>query len=260
MPPEQIDGNLKLIGPASDIYSLGVVLFELLTGAPPFPATDLLALASQIALDTPPPPSVRRPGLDRRLDAICAQALAKKPAARFPSMQALADELTPLPAEPSQRTLPALGPAFTLQVEGTPHIYRPPPGLSIITVGRQRRKPGDSPEQGSDFVLRVSGRDALSTRISRRHFEIHGSGEGYSIIDRSKGGTILNGQRLQKDVPALLSEGDRISVAGVVELLFRIASAPVRGAVRREIQVPATAGENEFVVLEASLGDMMTIE
>jgi serine/threonine protein kinase len=260
MPPEQINGDPSLIGPGTDIYSLGVVLFELLTGAVPFFGTDLMALATQISVDTPPAPSVIHPGLDKRLDIICAQALAKKPSQRFASMQAFADALTPLASEPVDRALPARGPMLTLQVEGTPFLYRPAPGLSVISVGRQRRKPGDALDVGNDFVLRVTGNDAQSTRISRRHFEIRCSEDGYSIIDCSKAGTLRNGQRLPKGVAVPLAHGDCLTVAGVITLLVRIETTPVRGTVRGEVRVPATGCPEENVVLVATLGDMLTME
>ena len=81
------------------------------------------------------------------------------------------------------------------------------------------------PEQGNDYVLRVAGNDAPSTRISRRHFEVHRTPAGFAVVDRSKAGLTRNGVPLPKDVPVELADGDRLGVAGVVTLEVSIRAA-----------------------------------
>ncbi len=93
MPPEQVSGSLETMGPGCDIYSLGVILYQMLTGRVPFTG-DLLAVISQIALDDPKPPSNHRPELDHQLNQICLKAMAKKVADRFSSMGEFAKHLT----------------------------------------------------------------------------------------------------------------------------------------------------------------------
>ncbi len=76
MPPEQVNGELERMGPASDVYSLGVIFFELLTGRLPFQgsATEVMA---QVLLTEAPLPSQLLPGLSPALDVVCGKAMAK---------------------------------------------------------------------------------------------------------------------------------------------------------------------------------------
>ena len=92
MAPEQIVGDILAIGPACDVYSLGTLLFELLTGRLPFLGSPPMVLA-QVLREAPPPLSEVRADLDPRLEAICQKALAKKPADRFATIEELADAL-----------------------------------------------------------------------------------------------------------------------------------------------------------------------
>jgi len=93
MAPEQGAGDLDAIGPACDVYSLGVILYELLAGRTPFMG-DLLTVLSQVKMVEPPPPSQFRPDLDPELEAICLKALAKKIDKRHKSMAILASALS----------------------------------------------------------------------------------------------------------------------------------------------------------------------
>jgi formylglycine-generating enzyme required for sulfatase activity len=93
MAPEQLRGKPDEIGPACDIYALGVILHELLTGRLPFDGP-YPVLVAQILTQPPPPPSAHRPGLDKALDAICLKAMAKEVSGRYASMMELATALT----------------------------------------------------------------------------------------------------------------------------------------------------------------------
>ncbi len=92
MAPEQITGEAHEIGPACDIYALGVILYELVTGWQPFTG-NLATLLGSIVADAPTPPRKHCPDLDPALEAICLKALEKEPARRYSSAAQLADTL-----------------------------------------------------------------------------------------------------------------------------------------------------------------------
>lgn len=92
MSPEQVTGDLDRIGPCCDIYSLGVILYELLTGELPFEGS-IAAVIGQILTKEPRKPSALRPDIDPKLEAICLKMLAKKIEDRTASMQDADDDL-----------------------------------------------------------------------------------------------------------------------------------------------------------------------
>jgi serine/threonine-protein kinase len=93
MAPEQIQGLPDQISASVDVYALGGILYEMLTGRPPFEANTDYELMRQVVSDPPKPPSKWQPNVPPELDAVCLHALEKAPKDRFESAEALADAL-----------------------------------------------------------------------------------------------------------------------------------------------------------------------
>ncbi len=124
MAPEQFEETDRArMGPNTDVYGLGALLYALLTGEPPFGSGDRVNLMVRVLTRYPDPPSSKRPGVPDELEAICLRALEKETSDRYPSAAALADDLErfvrgePVEARPLgglsrrwRRWVPARGP------------------------------------------------------------------------------------------------------------------------------------------------------
>jgi tetratricopeptide (TPR) repeat protein/tRNA A-37 threonylcarbamoyl transferase component Bud32 len=91
IPPEQAEG--AAVNHLSDVYGLGAILYEILTGRPPFEGSDTRELLRRVVVEPPARPREVVPATPRALEAVCLNALAKKPADRYTSAAALADEV-----------------------------------------------------------------------------------------------------------------------------------------------------------------------
>jgi serine/threonine-protein kinase len=209
MSPEQADEDFSRVGPASDVYSLGAVLYKLLTGKPPFDEGTFLKTVMQV-VGPNMPPAVQgiRPDVPKVLDQICMKCLSKRPEDRYPSAKALAEDLRHCRAthfakgESSQGlgkvtkrpSTPAPASGFFLVSEETKKQIRLKQGTTLLGRGKE-----------CNVVIKLE-------RVSKRHCRIEIHDDGATIEDlNSANGTAVNGSRVQRSE---LRDGDSIDIAG----------------------------------------------
>jgi formylglycine-generating enzyme required for sulfatase activity/predicted Ser/Thr protein kinase len=167
MSPEQVDGEPDGVGPASDQYSLGVILYELLTGQLPFRGS-LTAVMAQIITKETTPPSQLRPELDLRIEAACLKMMAKDPTNRFASLSAAAEEFAAILKNPSAKQ--------TAKDAGKQAAATPPPAESNTATASVLK---------SQTKKTVSGKDLASLEeLARKCLARHDYDQVIQIVER----------------------------------------------------------------------------
>jgi len=197
MSPEQSQG--KKVDHRSDIYSLGVVLYEMLTGRVPFRATSPHEVLRSHAYQQPPPPSKFASSLSPAVEKVVLRALAKRPGRRFQTARQLAAALEqaarPQQAEPVERERRREAKLRLVAADGREFRL-----VGVVGLGR-----------GADNKVRIPDRV-----ISRYHAQIQCRQGRCQILDLgSVNGTFVNGERLRPHVPHSIRPGDRLNLGPV---------------------------------------------
>jgi len=120
MPPEQAAGKREALSPASDVYSLGAILFHLLTGRPPFVSESISETLEQVRHAEPFSPRLFNPGMPRDLETICLKCLEKEPSRRYQTAHEFAEELARFLRDEPIHARP-VGPVYRLWRWGRRH-------------------------------------------------------------------------------------------------------------------------------------------
>jgi serine/threonine protein kinase len=181
MAPEQTRSRAGVshAGPAADVYALGAILYEMLTGRPPFRGETVLDTLDQVRELEPVPPSRLRPGIPRDIETICLKCVQKEPGKRYADAASLADDLDrflrnkPIHARPVSRTerlrkwvrrKPALAGLIVLTIISASAVV----GAMLVYNARLQREVLESLRQRERADLRYrQARDTISRMLDR---------------------------------------------------------------------------------------------
>ncbi|MBI3411638.1 MAG: protein kinase [Planctomycetes bacterium] len=241
MAPEQAQGKTKNTGPAADIYSLGAILYDLITGRPPFRGTTLLETLQQVQNMEPLPPIRLQPSLPHDLQTICLKALEKDPAKRFTTAGELAEDLRrylagePILARPTPlyerawkwaRRRPAVAALLSVCVVGV---------LAVLVLGGlyldSERRAAEDREMQQKELAQLEAKEAESQRErAEKEKELHDDAVR-NFLRAEK-----NYQRAKGAVDEMLSQVGQ----------DRLAHIPQMQEIRRELLLKALKFYEEF--------------
>jgi serine/threonine protein kinase len=149
MPAERISGGQ--VGPQADVYSLTCLLYECLTGRPPFESADLNQLMFAHVFSPPPRPSIMRRGISRAFDDVIARGMAKQPADRFTSAGEMAKAAMAAVSEIQPPTEPAALPSPPTSTRSFSAVYPNPAGTGYTPYPPVQVPPPGAPPRRSRF-------------------------------------------------------------------------------------------------------------
>ena len=165
MSPEQLLSS-KNVDERSDIWALGVILYELLVGVPPFYGETGPEIIAQVLQNNPQPATARRPDLPPAVDAVIGRCLRSKVEERFPNVADLAHALMPLAAEGDRESVVAIASVLGIKMSrSTPPVSAEAVAATQYSVGQGAgRFPSTAPAAGTAHNLTVSANDPAPSR------------------------------------------------------------------------------------------------
>jgi serine/threonine protein kinase len=192
--PEQLE-NAHLVDIRSDLYSLGAVLFEMISGRPPFGGNILMEIAEKHKYEPVPSLCQLRPDIPVELDRLVQKAMAKSPSQRFQSPKDMISGLEQVIYILQPKTRPLHGYLVILSTGQTFPITH-----DVMLIGREDAKIGSTP----DIYIKDD-----TKKVGRKHARLRRQQGVFSIEDlHSLNFTYLNGEKLQPHEPHTLKHGD----------------------------------------------------
>ncbi len=197
MSPEQCRGNSSKVGPPTDVYSLGVVLFEMLTFEHPFKANAQVELSRKILTEPPPRPTKLEPSIDLDVEAVVLKVMEKEPLDRYPDADAFADDLD-------------------RYLKGQPVLARPPRSLRLA-------RSGVAVLAGALGVVAIVAAAYFGRSFYKKYREEQQAAAekaAREIAAKETAKRVEEALKVLKDAEALFNDADRIPVITAADAFF----------------------------------------